>query len=80
METNDLFLTKQDLQSLTGSCRVRGQLLWLDQNGWTYTLTCRGEPRVARELFHAKMVSPQTLHSHAQPNWSAARRLSEVCA
>jgi len=47
-----MFLTRQELQDLTGYQRPAYQVRWLRANGWTFTLGADRRPRVARD--HAR--------------------------
>lgn len=44
-----MFLTRDELEQLTGSPRKGKQIAWLQDNGYTYDINLRGEPVVARE-------------------------------
>lgn len=72
MEIHELFLTKEQIQFLTGARQIRRQLDWLDEHGWLYTTSRLGEPRVAREYFHSKLVTPRLMQNNTQPNWNVA--------
>ena len=46
-----LCLTDDELAHVTGSPMPRLQMEWLDRQGWTYVLSRRGRPVVARAHF-----------------------------
>lgn len=74
-EADQLQLTPDELERLTGAAQTALQLEWLRANGWAYTLTRAGKPVVGRLYANLKlsgvevatMVSPGSW----QPNLSA---------
>lgn len=68
-----ILLTPQELCDLTGSRRAIHQIEWLDQHGWKYVLSRKGEPRVARNFFDYALGSPQQQQHdpRSEPNWSS---------
>jgi hypothetical protein len=51
-----LFLTDEELLSLTGYRIARYQVAWLTNRGWKFETNAAGAPRVARAYFERKMV------------------------
>lgn len=50
-----LFLTKEELQELTGYRLHAWQRRWLDQHNWKYEVAINGRPVVLRGFAEAKM-------------------------
>ena len=51
------YLTPSELFELTELSQYAAQIRWLKENRWKHAVTARGEPRVAKEYYHAKMVT-----------------------
>lgn len=52
---NDTLLTTAELADITGASTKALQIEWLTQNGWRYTTTRHGEPRVGRMYANLKL-------------------------
>ncbi|MGE0383469.1 MAG: DUF4224 domain-containing protein [Gammaproteobacteria bacterium] len=73
-----LFLTAEELLSLTGLKRAKGQLTWLQQHGFVATLNAAGDVIVLRD--HVRRVLgggeevEQLKRTPTEPDWSALER------
>jgi hypothetical protein len=49
------FLTRDELNELTGAKLRKKQIAWLQRRGWEYELNCLGWPVVLRAMVEGKM-------------------------
>lgn len=66
-----MFMTKIELEELTGFVRPAKQIEWLRVNGWRFAEDSQRRPKVARSYFEARLGAMQTV-PEASP--SAANR------
>ncbi len=66
------FLSKPDIQQLTGRIRPSAQLAWLSKHDWKFTIDALGNPVIAINEAESKLVGKSTSnHSNKEPNWEA---------
>lgn len=67
-----MFLSKEDLRTLTGYVRAADQIRWLESNKLPYFVNKGGAPIVLRSAIEV-MLAPAGQESGAttEPNWSA---------
>lgn len=74
-EADQLQLTPEELERLTGAAQTALQLEWLRTNAWAYTLTRAGKPVVGRLYANLKLsgvdVATIVQPSAWQPDFSA---------
>ncbi len=68
-----LFLTQSELAELTERKLKRGQIAWLEANGYHYAVGANGHARVLREHVQAKLcgINIATAPAALEPNWGA---------
>lgn len=68
-----LFLTQNELIELTERKLKRGQIAWLEANGYHYAVGANGHPRVLREHVQAKLcgINMASAPVALEPNWNA---------
>lgn len=64
-----MFLTRAELERLTGYQRPSAQVRWLRRHGWRITVNALGEPIVALGEFNRRMVGG--VSARQEPNWGA---------
>lgn len=66
-------LTEEELAELTDTPFASLQMQWLDEKRWTYEVSRRGKPKVARALFEERMgirlADPET-SAQTRPDWT----------
>lgn len=67
-----MFLTAQDLETLTGRKRWRSQVAWLQTHGYRHDLTAVGRPVVLREEMERHLLGSDKKRS-AQPRLDLLR-------
>jgi hypothetical protein len=75
---SNLFLTDEELVSLTGYRLAKYQVTWLRNRGWRFEQNAAGAPRVARAYLERKMVGESLSEAPAQParhDFGALRRV-----
>lgn len=71
MTSSGLFLSADDLHSLTGYKIGHYQAAWLKSHGYPYELTISGKPRVLRAFVEKKLGLASVDNStHTKPNFS----------
>lgn len=73
MDTSeDMFLTREEIKSLTGRTRPSAQIRWLRGNGIETMQRADGMPLVLRAAIVAKMgvASNKRHRGSIEPNWS----------
>lgn len=68
-----MFMSEEDLQSLTGYIRQAEQKRWLRANGVTFKLDRWGRPRVLRAEVERVLSSTVTVEED-EPDWEAMRK------
>lgn len=66
-----MFLTVDDLKSLTGYSQNGWQRKWLDRHGWRYEVAANGRPVVSRDYAQSRLSD--TKKRAWAPNISAIR-------
>ena len=71
MET--MFLTRDEIQELTGYKIPSKQIKWLRDEGFIFKVACDGRPRVLHSEVLAKMCSTSVIRKEKQtePNFEA---------
>jgi hypothetical protein len=64
-----MFLTPDEIQSLTGRVRPTAQARWLRQHGYRHTVNALGLPVVAVAEANRKLVGGAK--TNQEPNWEA---------
>ena len=61
-----------EVYKITGYKRLRSQQNWLDQHGWTYAVSGKGEVVLARKEMEAQLNPPRSTINKGQdqPDWS----------
>lgn len=75
-----MFLSKKELEELTGFVRPAKQIEWLKVNGWRFAEDSQHRPKVARSYFEVRLGAAQsepvaTLAGPLQPRFEALRKL-----
>jgi hypothetical protein len=65
-----MFLTAQEIQTLTGRRRYSAQVRWLREKGYKFDVNGLGEPVVAVAEVNRKLVGAQSTRKQ-EPNWGA---------
>jgi hypothetical protein len=73
-----MFLSRKELEELTGFVRPANQIAWLKANQWRYAEDSQHRPKVARSYFEVRLggaqSEPETCMSIAvQPRFEALR-------
>ncbi|WP_017235183.1 DUF4224 domain-containing protein [Pandoraea sp. B-6] len=73
-----MFLSKKELEELTGFVRAAKQIEWLRANGWRYAEDSQHRPKVARSYFEVRLggarSEPETrAPDTVQPRFEALR-------
>jgi hypothetical protein len=55
-----MFLSKIELEELTGFVRSAKQIEWLRANGWRFAEDSQHRPKVARSYFEARLGAAQS--------------------
>lgn len=68
-----LFLSRDDLQDLTGYKYSAGQKEWLQSRGWKFETNRQGEPKVLTSYAEAKLSGKRSnsIPSTPTPNFDA---------
>lgn len=67
-----MFVSKEDLETLTGFSRRSAQIRWLTRRGFRFLLNALGNPVVAVEEVSGKLVGGATRsQARAEPNWAS---------
>jgi hypothetical protein len=67
-----VFLTEEEVRSLTGYVRPSAQVRWLRDHGWRFNVNALGKPVVALAEFNRRMVTgSSTVRQKQEPDWSA---------
>lgn len=72
-----MFLSAEELQSLTGRKRVTLQREWLTLRGWLHEVNAAGRPVVLRSYAESRLSGSKaqaTEQITQQPNFAALRR------
>jgi hypothetical protein len=70
-----MFLTEQDMESLTGYKRPGDQRRWLSKHGWAFEVRADGKNRVLAEEARNRMLTASSKPRATEPNLSALRDL-----
>jgi hypothetical protein len=54
-----MFLSRKELEELTGFVRAAKQIEWLRANGWRYAEDSQRRPKVARSYFEVRLGGAQ---------------------
>lgn len=73
-----MFLSREELEELTGFVRAAKQIEWLRANGWRFAEDSQRRPKVARSYFEARLGGVQRepearAPDVAQPRFDALR-------
>lgn len=74
--TAQLFLTRDELEELTGYRRPHEQVRWLTKRRWRFEQNAAGAPRVARAYLERRMVGEERSEAPGPParhNFAALR-------
>ena len=67
-----MFLTRIEIQELTGRERYYAQLRWLRENRWPHETDADGRPLVARAYFEQRFgLAGHSRQTVTEPDWSA---------
>lgn len=69
-----MFLTTDELHTLTGRLRPSAQVRWLRQHGYRHTVNALGAPVVAIAEANRKLVGGAK--TNQEPNWEALGKAS----
>lgn len=61
-----MFLSKIELEELTGFVRSAKQIEWLRANGWRFAEDSQRRPKVARSYFEARLGAMQSAPEASQ--------------
>jgi hypothetical protein len=64
-----MFLTPDELTTLTGTPRRPRQIAWLVREGWKFRVDYNGRPVVARAEMEAQMVTNAPAPQKSRLNW-----------
>ena len=67
-----MFLSRDDIKTLTGYVRAADQIRWLRNNKVAFMVNAAGIPIVSRSAIE-NMLGNGGSSSHAEPNWGALR-------
>ena len=70
-----IFLSGEDLESLTGYKRPGDQRRWLDKHGWAFEVRADGKNRILTEEARTRMLTGNPRHRATEPNLDALRTL-----
>ena len=70
-----MFLTDQDMESLTGYKRPADQRRWLVGHGWTFEVRADGKNVVLLEEARNRLLTNKSAHRSAEPDLDALRAL-----
>jgi hypothetical protein len=68
-----MFLTGNEIRTLTGKIRHSAQVRWLREHGYKVEVNGLGVPVVAVAEVNRKMVGAQSIRKQ-EPNWGAMER------
>lgn len=69
-----MFLTPDDLRSLTDTPVKALQIHWLDRNGWEYAISRLGNPKVLRAYAEMRLgIRADKPSKHPEPDFSSWR-------
>lgn len=71
---SDLFLEREDVETLTGRKRPSGQIAWLRERGYAHDVNDAGRPVVMIAEAERHLVSRVARRRQDEPNWSALKR------
>ncbi|RLW62236.1 MAG: hypothetical protein B6D70_07680 [gamma proteobacterium symbiont of Stewartia floridana] len=66
-----MFLSRTEIEELTGYQRPSAQSRWLDRNGFNHVKGADGYPRVLRNHVQAKLGSSVEFKQEGRPNFAA---------
>jgi len=66
-----MFLTDDDLRTLTGRARPSAQLRWLSANGYRHAVAADGRPVVLRAEVEARLSSGSKTARRTRPDFTA---------
>ncbi|RDV00122.1 DUF4224 domain-containing protein [Trinickia dinghuensis] len=61
-----MFLSKKELEELTGFVRSAKQIEWLRANGWRFAEDSQRRPKVACSYFEARLGAMQSAREESQ--------------
>lgn len=65
------FVTQEELQNLTDYVMPSAQKRWLARNGWEFTVSGLGRPKVLRAYFEQRMgLASAKPSAHTEPDFS----------
>ena len=70
---NTMFLTPEEVWTLTGLKNAGRQVGWLRTKGWRFELNAMGRPIIARTYAETMLGCGPEFGSTARPNFSALR-------
>ena len=70
-----MFLTDDEIESLTGYKRPADQRRWLSSRGWAFEVRADGKNRVLIEEATSRMLTRQRTGKTQEPDLDALRRL-----
>ena len=70
-----MFLTDQNMESLTGYKRPGDQRRWLAKHGWAFEVRADGKNRVLTEEARNRMLTTNSAPRATEPNLRALRNL-----
>jgi len=65
-----MFLTDAELRELTDAGTTATQKAWLDQHGWTYTVSRMNKVKVLRAYTEQRMGMGKATAGDVEPDWS----------
>jgi len=68
-----MFLSKKELEELTGFVRSAKQIEWLKANGWRFAEDSQRRPKVARSYFEARIGGAQSMPEPHAPETARPR-------
>ena len=68
-----MFLTKTDIEQLTGRKRVAQQTQWLAENGYAFQVNAAGLPVVLRSVVEKRLGGHPKPHPKATPRFERLR-------
>lgn len=68
-DADQLQLTPDELERLTGATQTALQLAWLRDQGWAYTLTRAGKPVVGRLYANLKLAGVEVATIVGPTSW-----------
>jgi len=66
-----MYLTIEELIELTDRVSSRGQISWLNRNGWSFVVSALGRPKVLRAFAEKKGgLCDSSIVGRSEPDWS----------